>query len=669
MMVTEKFDRSQGTEAVPQPADQILELTAAAESLRQQVKQLQNEIDWLRLIFHMAADIFVLLDVEGRIIDVNARFEEEIEEARRDVIGKSIFTDLHLPGPSVEVLKNGLQAIIETHSAVTLEFVDQTSVGRLVPYEVRAVPIVRNDRIEAIQATLRNISERKQYEQDLRNSEETLRVLLNATLNAAFLIDTKGLVLAVNEGGAQRLGRGVDDVVGNNIGEFFPPEVAERRRQVGREVIRTGKAMQFEDEYDGQHYSNSVYPIFDASGRVIKLAIHGINISQQKQAESEKRRLEIQLQRAQKMEAIGTLAGGIAHDFNNLMMAIQGNVSLMMLDTEPSHPHFELLKAIEKRIRSGAEMTSQLLGYARKGKYEVAPLDLNEVVRETATTFGRMRKDITIQTNLLDQLSGILADRGQLEQIFLNLFVNAADAMPTGGRLTLTTRDTDHTELSGKPYKIKPGKYVCFSVADNGIGMDKEILDRIFDPFFTTKQMGRGTGLGLASVYGIVKSHGGYIEVESRKGHGTTFYLYFPASEQQVVKKPDEHSAPIRLRGTVLLVDDEPDVLGVTTAMLETMGFTVVSADSGREALDLFRSDFSRFDLVILDMIMPEMSGGELLDRIKTVDPDANVLLASGYAIEGQASELLKRGCAGFIQKPFSFKDLSAKLQQIIGGF
>jgi PAS domain S-box-containing protein len=635
--------------------------------LRESIRQLQAEVDWLRLLFHKASDIFVLLNTEGIVTEVNARFEEEIERKRRDVVGKSVFTELDLPPQSVELLRDGLRHILTNREAVTLEFFDRNSKGQSVPYEVRAVPILRGERIEAIQATLRNISERKRYEQDLRNSEETLRVLLNATLNAAFLIDTRGIVLAVNEGGARRLERGVDEILGRYIGDFFPPEVAEKRRQMGLEVIRTGEPRQFEDEYEGKHFSNFIYPIFDEAGRVIKLAIHGINITEQKEAESEKRRLEIQLQRAQKMEAIGTLAGGIAHDFNNLMMAIQGNVSLMMLDTDPSHPHFELLKAIEKRIRSGAEMTSQLLGYARKGKYEVAPLDLNEVVRETATTFGRMRKDITIQAQYSDSLAGILADRGQLEQIFLNLFVNAADAMPTGGRLTLITRNTDEAELSGKPYRVKPGNYVCFEVADNGIGMDKEVMERIFDPFFTTKQMGRGTGLGLASVYGIVKSHGGYIEVNSRKGQGATFSLYFPASDQKVVKKPEDLHSPVRLRGTVLLVDDEPDVLAVTTAMLETMGFNVVSADSGREALALYRSDASRFDLVILDMIMPEMSGGELLDRLMAVEPNAKVLLASGYAIEGQASELLKRGCAGFIQKPFGYKDLSAKLEQILG--
>jgi signal transduction histidine kinase len=231
------------------------------------------------------------------------------------------------------------------------------------------------------------------------------------------------------------------------------------------------------------------------------------------------------------MEAIGTLAGGIAHDFNNLLMAIQGYISLMLLDMDVSHPHREYLTNIEKQIRNAAGLTNQLLGYARKGKYFVQAFHLNPVVKETIATLARARKDITIHTELSEDPLVILADKGQIEQVLLNLFANATDAMPDGGDLFLKTTRVTHTEMQGRPYKPQPGYYVKLTVTDTGVGIDKPTQQRILEPFFTTKAMGRGTGLGLASVYGIIKSHGGYIDVESDEGRGTTFTIYLPAKE------------------------------------------------------------------------------------------------------------------------------------------
>jgi PAS domain S-box-containing protein len=245
---------------------------------------------------------------------------------------------------------------------------------------------------------------------------------------------------------------------------------------------------------------------------------------------NEERRLEEQLRYSQKMEAIGTLAGGIAHDFNNLLMAIQGYISLMLLDMDAAHPHHEYLTNIEKQIRNAAGLTNQLLGYARKGKYFIQIFNLNPVVKESIATLARARKDITINTELSKDPLAILADKRQIEQVLLNLFANAADAMPDGGDVILNTTRVTHAEMQGRPYKPRPGNYVKLTVTDTGMGIDKHTQDRIFEPFFTTKAMGRGTGLGLASVYGIIKSHGGYIDVESAEGRGTTFTIYLPAN-------------------------------------------------------------------------------------------------------------------------------------------
>ena len=381
-----------------------------------------------------------------------------------------------------------------------------------------------------------------------------------------------------------------------------------------------------------------------------------------------RKRLEAQLLQAQKMEAIGTLAGGIAHDFNNLLMGIEGIVSLMLMDIDSTHQYHDRLKDIEKQVRSGAALTSQLLGYARKGRYEVKPLSLNKLVEETSETFGRAKKEITIHRELAEDLFAIEADQAQIEQVLLNLYVNGADAMPGGGDLTLKTINTSHNDMQGKLYDPKPGKYVLLMVTDTGIGMDKQTMDRIFDPFFTTKEMGRGTGLGLASAYGIMKGHGGYIDVESKKGHGTTFSVYLPASEKKVRKAVKTTERLIEGTGTVLLVDDEEVILQVGQELLQTIGYRVLIAKNGKEAIDVYEKHQDDIDIVILDIAMPKMGGGEAYNRMKEINQDIRVLLSSGYSIDGQATEILERGCDGFIQKPFNIRQLSQRIREILDG-
>ncbi len=388
--------------------------------------------------------------------------------------------------------------------------------------------------------------------------------------------------------------------------------------------------------------------------------------SERKGAQEERKKLETQLRQAHKMEAIGTLAGGIAHDFNNLLMGIQGNISLMLLDIDPTHPHYERLRNIQKQVQSGARLTSHLLGYARKGRYEVKPIDLNQLVEETSETFGRTRKEIAIHRELAEDLFAIEADHVQIEQVLLNLFINAADAMPGGGNLILKTMNVDHNDMRGKLYDPKPGNYVLLMITDTGMGMDKETLERIFDPFFTTKEMGRGTGLGLASVYGIVKGHGGYVDVDSKEKHGATFSMFLPASKKKVRKPVKGADRVIKGSGTVLLVDDEEVILEVSRDLLKAMGYRVLLAKDGKEALEIFKKNQDVIDIVVLDMVMPNMGGGVAYDSMKEIKPDIKVLLSSGFSVDGEATEILERGCDGFIQKPFTMKKLSAKIREIL---
>ena len=405
----------------------------------------------------------------------------------------------------------------------------------------------------------------------------------------------------------------------------------------------------------------------EESGGKIR-GIYGIarDITERKRAEEEKKLLEAQLRQAQKMEAIGTLAGGIAHDFNNLLMAIQGNASLMLFDLSPKHEHYERLRNIEKLVDSGSRLTAQLLGYARKGRYEVRPINLNQTVQDACETFSRTRKEIRVQLQLDRNLAPIEADAGQVEQVLMNLLVNAADAMRGGGTVTLRTANTTHEQMKGKLYNPKPGKYVLLSVSDTGVGMDEKTKERIFEPFFTTKEMGRGTGLGLASTYGIIKGHGGFIDVESEPGRGATFSIYLPASSKKITQPHRGQEGIVRGQGTVLLVDDEDMVLEIGRALLETMGYQVLTARDGEEAIRLYERQGSSIDLVLLDVVMPGLGGGEVFDRLKSMNPDMRCLLLSGYSIDGEATEIIQRGCDGFIQKPFKLRDLSKSIREIL---
>jgi two-component system cell cycle sensor histidine kinase/response regulator CckA len=386
-----------------------------------------------------------------------------------------------------------------------------------------------------------------------------------------------------------------------------------------------------------------------------------------KDEEQERKRLESQVQHAQKMEAIGTLAGGIAHDFNNLLMGFQGNVSLMMMDLEDDHPHQEFLRNMENYVKRGSELTRQILGFARGGKYEVKTTDINALIDKSADMFGRTKKEIIIHKKLQENLWSVNVDRGQIEQVLLNLFVNAWQAMPGGGNLFLQTDNVTLEEHDyDKPYAIGPGKYVRISVSDTGLGMDKATRERIFEPFFTTKAVGRGTGLGLASAYGIIKNHGGIINVYSEKGHGATFKIYLPASGKQLIKEKIRHEAVLTGSEMILLVDDEKMVADISKDMLEKLGYKIVVATGGNEAIKLLKTIRNQVDLVILDMIMPDMSGGETFNRLRAIKPDVKILLSSGYSLNGQASEIMQRGCNGFIQKPFNMKQISRKIREIL---
>ena len=517
------------------------------------------------------------------------------------------------------------------------------------------------------------VNKRKAADDALRESQEKYRTILESVEEGCFETDIDGNLTFFSNPFLKTLGYSRDELRGRNTSRYTSPDTAEKMNRITERLNETGKPENVADydviRKDGSNVSLelSVSLLKDPDG--LPMGYRGIlrDVSERKKTEEEKHKLETQLQQAQKMESIGTLAGGIAHDFNNILMGIQGNASLMLLKIDSEHPNHEKIKNIEKYVQNGTALTKQLLGFARRGKYLIKATDLNEIIDKSSSLFARTKKEIRIHTDLYEDLWTAEVDRGQIDQVLLNLYVNAWQAMSNGGDLYLQTKNVILDRSYVKPYKVEPGRYAKISVSDTGVGIDKETQERIFEPFFTTKEMGRGTGLGLASVYGIIKSHGGYINVYSEKERGTVFTIYLPASAKEILI--EEEGSPARLikgTGTILLIDDEKMILDVGLELLEELGYTVLSAMSGQEAIDVFQKDQDNIDLVIMDMIMPGMGGGETFDRLKEINPEVKVLLSSGYSINGQATKIIQRGCDGFIQKPFNMNQLAEKIQKIL---
>ncbi len=410
-------------------------------------------------------------------------------------------------------------------------------------------------------------------------------------------------------------------------------------------------------------------PDMDPSGTCNGLYVLAMDISEKKRAEQEKRKLERQLRQIQKFEAIATLAGGIAHDFNNLLMGIQGRTSLMATDLDETHPFYTHLCAIHGYVDSAAHLTGQLLGLAKGGKYEIKPMDINALLFNSVQLFGRTHKEISLSIHLDNSTPIVEADFTQMEQVLLNLYINAWQAMPDGGDLFVETATIVLDQAFCQPRKIAEGAYVKIAVTDTGIGMDEGTCRRVFDPFFTTKETGRGTGLGLASAFGIITNHDGCITVYSEKGRGTTFNIYLPLSTETIHHESVITESLVMGSETILLVDDEMVILEVAEAMLERLGYQVIVANGGEQAIEIVTQAKSDPDLVILDLIMPGMDGRSTFEAIRKIRPNLPILLSSGYAINGQANELMKKGCNGFIQKPFNLNELSKKIREILASF
>jgi two-component system, cell cycle sensor histidine kinase and response regulator CckA len=518
------------------------------------------------------------------------------------------------------------------------------------------------------------ILERKGAEQALRRSEEKSRrewmIIFQAIGHPTVIMDPEYRIIQANQAVCRILGKSEPELFGkhccgllHNSEPGDPPAECPMRRML---VSGKTETVEMEMEVLGGHFIVSCTPVFDDEGRLQKIIHIATDISYLKESEEEKKRLQKQLIQIQKMEAIGTLAGGIAHDFNNILMGLQGHISMFLHDIHPDHPYRIKLENMESYIRRGADLTKQLLGFARGGKYDVKPTNMNELLGKSADLFGHTRKEISIYRGFAEDLWTVDVDQGQMDQVFLNLFVNSSQAMPGGGNLDLQTENIVFGETEPKPVGLTKGRYVRITVTDDGVGMDKKTLDRVFEPFFTTKPKGIGSGLGLASAYGIVKNHSGGIHVYSEPEKGTTIQIYLPATEKTPATGEGKSEQVLTGRETILVVDDEQINVSVMVEMLEMLHYRVLPAGSGQEAIAIYLEKKAEIDLVIMDMIMPGISGGRTFDILREINPDVAVILASGYSAEGEARIIINRGCRGFIQKPFHLQELSRKIREAL---
>ena len=503
----------------------------------------------------------------------------------------------------------------------------------------------------------------------LRASEERAKVLLDAAFETALLIDVRGTVCAINETGARRLGKSVGELIDTNIYDLLPASIAKQRKARADQAIQTGEPVSFEDERDGIKFVNKVHPVFDIQGKVSQLAIYSRDVTKQKNAAAEKRKLEAQLIQSEKMEAIGTLAGGIAHDFNNILFSIIGFTEMTMDDIEKGSPAESNLKQVHKAGQRAGDLVKQILTFSREDAQEQKPFQVKYVVKE-ALKFLRASLPSTIEIAQDIQSDWLLmGDSTQIHQVLMNLCTNAGHAMEEkGGVLDVALMDTElDSGFTATHQGLKPGPFLKITVTDTGYGIKPHLLDRIFEPFFTTKQPGEGTGLGLSVVHGIVKSHGGGIYAYSEPGKGSTFHVYLPAIKREWGEESETEKPVPGGTERILFVDDEPMLADLGEKVLKSLGYEVTVRTSSIDALALFRKQPDQFDLVITDMTMPHMTGDSLARAMIKIRSDIPIILCSGYSKEISEKIAKRIGIRAFVMKPILRRTMAKTIREGLG--
>ena len=619
---------------------------------------------WFRSLLDHANDTIEVLDPQtARFLDVNERACRDHGYTREEYLALTIpEIDPLMTMPLWRALRDDVRAA----GSLVIESQHRRKDGTIFPVEIN-LTYIRLDR-DYLLAVIRDISERKLAERALVESHSLLRAVVEGTSDAVFVKDLDGRYLMINTSGARLLGKSVEEVVGQSDEALFEPEAASAVTEHDRQVIASGALQTFEERLTAAGITRTfqatkgVYR--DAQGHVIGL----IGVSRDV---TELKRLEEQLRQAQKMEAVGRLAGGIAHDFNNLLTVINGYGDLMFNRLDLEDPNRELLAEVLKSAERATHLTRQLLAFSRQQMLQPRVVNLNALLNDLRKLMAPLiGEDIELVFVPGRELDLVKIDPGQFEQAIINLVVNARDAMPDGGRLIIETRnvDLDEDDAKNQQREVRPGGYVLIAVTDSGLGIDPATKARLFEPFFTTKGPGKGTGLGLAMVYGFVKQSGGHIEVYSEAGHGAVFKIYLPRADQDGAAA--RSSAAIldvpRGRETVLLVEDEAGVRNLSKFVLESNGYSVLEAGHGQEALAVAERHEGAIHLLVTDVVMPGMSGRQLANELCEVRPGTRVLFMSGYTDEHIVRHGVLDASPAFLQKPFSPIALARKVREVL---
>lgn len=634
-------------------------------------------------ILEAIPDAIAAVNRQGIIIQVNSQTEAMFGYTRDELIGQKIeilvperqrgMHDQHREEfharPKIRRMGSGL------------DLYGRRRDGSEFPVEISLSPVTIGDTMVVLSA-IRDITDRKRIEQQLRQASEELdrrksRELRESQNRLALIVDSShdaiigknldGIITHWNKGAEQMYGYSAEKVIGQHISMLCPKDRPDEIPLILEKIRRGEQVPYFESirvTKDGRrlNVSISVSPIQDADGRIVGASAIARNITAQK-------KIEDQLRHSQKMEAVGRLAGGLAHDFNNLLGIVTACTELLYARTDQEN--LEYIEGIREAAKRGAVLTKQMLAFSRKQQVQPQVLDLNERLREvTKLLRPLMGDDVEIALLPRTKLSVIEVDPGQLDQVVLNLAVNARDAMPKGGRLMMETGVFDFDEAFARDHGITmAGRYVMLAISDNGIGMDEVTRSRIFEPFFTTKEMGKGTGLGLATVYGIVKQSGGDIWVYSEPDRGTTFKIYFPSAEHKIGIAPEQETefVPARREGvTILLAEDDPLMRRLTKKMLEQHGYSVLESADGHTALQAASTDHRKIDLVLTDVVMKGMSGPELALRLMDKHPEMKVVYMSGYTGDLVANQGVESGIR-LLEKPFTRASLLKVIDSALG--
>ncbi len=518
----------------------------------------------------------------------------------------------------------------------------------------------------------RGITRDRTNRREREKALERYQAFVEGVGDACFEVDLRGDITFCNQAACRIFGYSAEQLMGMNNRSYASEEMSKKVYHIFNEVYRTGDPGEVQDyeirRGDGvlRHLHMTIDLIHNDGGAPVGFRGFLRDVTDQKATEAENERLISMLNQSQRLEAIATLAAGVAHNFNNLLMSIQGFVSLMFLDIEEGHQHFSRLKTIEDLIKRGSELTTQLLGYARHGRFAVRSVDVGKTMQLAINHFKVKYPDIPVHINLPDKLWVMAADSEQIEAAFKHLLTNAGDAMPDGGTLDVAAENILLKEHFVAPHGLMSGPYVKIAVTDTGVGMDPATRERIFEPFFSTKDVSKGAGLGLASVYGTIQNHNGIIQVESEKGRGSKFTLYLPALSKEAQKDVQSEPPVCGVSPTILVVDDERVICEVVSDLIDKMGYQAIIACDGNEALDIFRDRQEQIDLVIVDMVMPGLSGEEVVDAMRAIVPGIKAILISGFPEAEEVQSAMRDTRQTFLQKPLQSKTLSATIRQLL---